>query len=76
MKFNKGKYQVPHLVWDSLEYKWQDSSSVGRDVELLVDSKFIVSQQCALASRRATCIVGCIENSRPASQRSCFPHYF
>jgi len=39
-----------------------ESSPVGRDLELLVDSKSNLSQQPAQSAKKGNCILGCIEH--------------
>jgi len=71
MMFNKSKFHILHLGWGSPGYmhrlgdKRLESTFLGRNLGVLVDSKWNMSQQCALAARRANCVMGCM---RPAGQ--------
>jgi len=56
MRFNKGKCRVLHMGRNKLE-----SSSVERDLGVLVDDRSTMSQQCALAVKKANGILGCIK---------------
>jgi len=51
---------------------WADlleSSSVERDLGVLVDDRLTMSQQCALAAKKANGILGCMKKSVPSRLR-------
>jgi len=69
MKFHKSKCRVLHLRRNNPlhQYRlWADlleSSSVERDLGVLVNDKFTMSQQCALVAKKVNGILGCFKKS-------------
>lgn len=68
MKCNKSKCWIQHLGWHHPGSKYRlgdkglESSPVERDLGVLVDGKLKMSQQQALAARRANLVLGCIRH--------------
>ena len=75
MKFNKSKCSVLHLGRNNPIYQNRlgvdllESSSSERDLGVLVDDKFAMSQQCALVAKKVSGILGCIKKSVASSLR-------
>ena len=69
MKFNKSKCQILHLGMGNPGYTYKvvderlQSSPAERDLGVWVDGKLNMSQQCALAAKRASHVLGGIKHS-------------
>ena len=70
MNFNKDKCKVLHLekhnpgVQNRLGSTWLGTSSVERDLGVLVDNKLNMSDQCAAVAKKANRMLGCINKQR------------
>jgi len=64
MKFNKGKCSVLHLGRNNPMHQYRlradllESSSVERDLDVPLDDKLAMSQQCVLVAKKVNGILG------------------
>jgi len=75
MKFSKGKCRVLHLRRNNSMHRYKpeadllERSSGEGDLGVLGDKKLTMSQQCALAAKKANGTLGCIKRSVASRSR-------
>jgi len=74
MKFNKGKCRVLHPGRNNPMHQYRlgvdllENSYVERDLGVLVDNRLTMSQQCALAAKKANGILEALRSVWPAGR--------
>ena len=69
MKFSKAKCEILLLGQDNPKHRyklggeWLEISPGGKYLEVSIDERFSMSQQCALAAQKANCVLKCIRRS-------------
>lgn len=65
MRFNRAKCKILHLDWDNPKHKyrmrreWLESSPEEKDLRMLIDERFNMSQQCVCLQHRMPTVAEC-----------------
>jgi len=82
MSFNKGKYRVLHLERNNFTHQYRlrsellKKNSAEKDLDVLVDNRLAMSQQCVLVARKANGGLKCIKKSMASRLRKVILLYF
>ncbi|KAK4824617.1 hypothetical protein QYF61_016923 [Mycteria americana] len=75
MKYNEAKCKVLHLGQGNPQYQYRqgyeliENSPAKKELEILVDEKSDMSQQCVLVAQKSSRILGCIKRSLASRSR-------
>lgn len=75
VKFNKGKIQVLHQMWNNPMHHYRlETKSTEKELVVLVDTKLHMREQCALAAKKVNSLLVYIRQS--IDRRTKHQHWF